>query len=339
MKLRVWVVLAIVWLGLVASSFEHTATAKGPEVLIYTSNSGIEQMLDKAAKIWSERTGVKVAWIVPGGSGAVVQKAIQEKDRPQADIVIASLPPMLAAKEAGALAQYIPPNAEHIPGAFKDTDGYFTGWFAFYNCFLYNPDFAPDPPKTLKDLLDLAYVGKIMYPDPRTSGDGIRFVANIVLVMGEDEGFQFLKDLEESVIGHPSLVQGSLIDRGEVWIAVSDSSQSLTDYFNEGLTKQLMHFTEEGTIAGYVAIALTKGGPNPNDAKDLLNFLLSEEAQIFVATQGYGIPVRESVSLPADLMDTFQPVLDAKVLDVDWEWLKENMDRWRDRWISEVLGS
>ena len=333
MKSKVWAVLAIVFLLLTASSCKP----KEREVLIYTSNSGIEKMLYKTAEIWTERTGVKVAWITPGGSGVVVQKVIQEKDKPQADIAIASLPSMLGAKEAGALEKYVPPNEEHIPAAFKDADGYFTGWFAFYNCFLYNPDLVADPPKTLKDLLDPAYVGKIMYPDPRTSGDGIRFVANVVSVMGEDEGFQFLKDLEKSVVGHPSLVQGSLIDRGETWIAVSDSSQGLTDYFKEGLTKQVMHFTEEGTIAGYVAIALTKGAPHADDAKELLNFLLTEEAQIFVATEGYGIPTRAGVGLPADLKGAFQPAFDAKVLPVDWAWMQENMDGWRDRWTSEVL--
>ena len=336
--LRLGDVLKVVGVLLVVVGVGLNAEAER-EVLIYTSNSGIEQMLDKSAEIWSEMTGVKVVWIVPGGSGAVVQKVIQEADHPQADIAIASLPSMLAAKEAGALAQYIPENAQYIPAAFKDDCCYFTGWFAFYNCFLYNPDFVPNPPETLADLLDPAYVSRIMYPDPRTSGDGIRFVANVVAVMGEDAGFQFLKDLEKSVLGHPSLVQGSMIDRGEIWIAVSDSSQSLTDYFYEGLTKQVMHFTEEGTIAGYVALALIEGGPNPDDAKDLVNYLLSEEAQIFVATEGYGIPTREGVTLPADLMEAFQPAFDAEVLAVDWAWMQENMDRWRDKWITEVLGS
>jgi 2-aminoethylphosphonate transport system substrate-binding protein len=313
--------------------------AKAPgKVLIYTTNSGIELMLQKTSEIWEERENVEIQWVSPGGSGATVQKSIQEKDNPEADIIIASIPSILGAKDAGVLEVYVPPNAANVPAAFKDADGYFTGWFAFYNCFVYNPDFVPEPPQTLEDLLDPAYEGKIMYPDPNTSGDGIRFVANLVAVMGEDEAFQYLKELEKNVMGHPSLVQGSMIDRGEVWIAVTDSSLNLTEYFKENLTRQVMFFTKEGTVAGYVGIALTRGAPNAEDAKEFLNFLLSEEAQVFVATEGYGIPTREGVQLPENLVGAFQPAFDAKVLDLDWAWMNENQGDWKDRWTAEVIG-
>jgi len=147
-----------------------------------------------------------------------------------------------------------------------------------------------------------------------------------------------MKELEKNVIGHPSLMQGSLVDRGEVWIAVNDSSLNLTEYFNEDLTNQVMLFTEEGTVAGYVGIALTKGAPNATNAKEFLNFLLSEEAQVFVATEGYGIPTREGVQLPEDLAGAFQPAFDAKVLDLDWAWMNEKQNDWKDRWTSEVIG-
>jgi len=338
MKLKVYVALVCIILVIIGIYYIYSKASKSREVLIYTSDSGIDAMLQKSAKIWTDRTNVEVTWVSPGGSGAVVQKAIQEKDQPQADIIIASVPSILVAKENEAIEKYVPPNAEHIPSVFKDADGYFTGWFAFYNCFVYNPDFVPEPPKTLQDLLDPAFKDKIIYPDPRTSGNGIRFVASLVAIMGENEAFQFLKELEKNVIGHPTLVQSSMIDRGEAWIAVHDSSVSLTDYFNESMTKQVMFFTEEGTIAGYVAIALTKGAPNANEAKEFLNFLLGEEAQIFVATEGYGMPTREGVELPENLKNVFQPVFDAKVLELDWTWMLEGMDHWKDRWTEEVIG-
>lgn len=339
MKIRPSILISLIAVLLVSIGIFGCGRAEEPgKVLIYTTNSGIELMLQKSAEIWTGQTNVEIQWVSPGGSGAVVQKAIQEKDNPEADIIIASIPSILSAKDAGALEVYIPASAARIPAAFKDADGYFTGWFAFYNCFVYNPDFVPEPPKTLDDLLDPAYKGKIMYPDPRTSGDGIRFVANLVAVMGEDDAFQYLKELEPNVIGHPSLVQGSMIDRGEIWIAVTDSSLNLTEYFKEGLTRQVMFFTEEGTVAGYVGIALTKGAPNAEDAKEFLNFLLSEEAQIFVATEGYGIPTREGVQLPEDLAGAFQPAFDAKVLDLDWAWMNDNQNDWKNRWTAEVVG-
>jgi len=339
MKRLLPVVATLIAVVLVATGASGCGKSEEPgKVLIYTTNSAIELVLQKSVALWAEQSDIEIQWVCPGGSGAVCQKAIQEKGNPQADIIIASIPSILGAKDSGALEKYTPANAKHVPAALKDADGYFTGWYAFYNCFLYNPDFVPQPPKTLEDLLDPAYKGKIMYPDPRTSGDAIRFVANLVAVMGEDAAFEYMKELEKSTIAHPSLVQGSLVDHGEVWIAVSDSSLNLTEYFKEGLTKQLMFFTEEGTVAGYVGIALTEGAPNAKDAKAFLDFLLSEEVQVFVATEGYGVPTREGVDLPANLEGAYQPAFDAKVLDLDWAWMNENQGDWKDRWAAEVVG-
>lgn len=337
MKIKLFTFITLIAILLASIGISGCGAAEQGKILIYTSNSGIELMLQKSVVLWAEQSNVEVAWVCPGGSGAVCQKAIQEKGNPEADIIIASIPSILGAKDGGALEKYIPANAQYVPAALKDADGYFTGWYAFYNCFVHNPDKVPEPPETLDDLLDPAYKGKIMYPDPRISGDGIRFVANLVAVMGEDGAFQYMEELEKNVIGHPSLVQGSLIDRGEVWIAVTDTSLNLTEYFKENLTKQVMFFTEEGTVAGYVGIALTKGAPNAKDAKEFLNFLLSEEAQVFVATEGYGVPTREGVQLPANLAGAFQPAFDAKVLELDWAWMNENQGDWKDRWTAEVI--
>jgi len=310
---------------------------KEVELLIYTSNSGIELMLDATLPAFTQQTGIKVTYVCPGGSGAVVNKLIAEKDSPNVDIVIASLPSMLGGKIENALEQYVSPEATEIPSAFKDKDGFYTGWFAFHTVLAYNPTLVTNPPTSFNDLLDPVYAGKLAYPDPTTSGNGLRFMAALITMMGEDEAFEFLKQLEPLIARHDSLPLGEFIDKGELWIQVSDDSIITSEVMTEHLTDQYMQVTDEGAIAGFVAIAIAKDAPNVEEAKLLIDYMLSEDGQKHV-TAGYGYPCRNDMSsfIPDDLAAIWKPFFDKPIIPLDWEEISENMDSWKQRWQEEI---
>lgn len=306
-------------------------------LLIYTSNSGIELMLEETIPAFTELTGIKVEFVCAGGSGWVVNKVIAEKDNPSADMAIASLPSMLGAKNVGALEKYVSLEGEYIPGAFKDSEGYFTGWFAFHTVLAYNPKFVSSPPKTFIDLLNPIYRGKLAYPDPTTSGNGLRFMAALIEIMGEDEAFAFLAELEPSIARHDSLPLGEFIDKGELWIQISDDSIITSEVMEEHLTDQYMCVTDEGAIAGYVAVAILEGAPNLEEAKMLVDFMLSEEGQKCV-TAGYGYPCRTGMEkhIPSDLAAIWEPFFDKPVIPLNWDGIATKMDAWKSRWAEEI---
>jgi len=315
----------------------QTMPTTDKEILIYTSNSGIELMLEATIPAFTEKTGIKVTYVTPGGSGAVINKIIAEKDSPSADIAIASLPSMLGGKKDDALEKYVSPEAAHIPSVFKDSDGYYTGWYAFHTVLAYNPNLVTTPPEKFTDLLNPEYKGKLAYPDPTTSGNGLRFLAALIKTMGEDEAFEFLADLEPSIARHDSLPLGEFIDKGELWIQVSDDSIITSEVMEEHLTDQFMAVTEEGTIAGFVAIAITKDAPHLEEAKQLIDFMLSEEGQTYV-TKGYGYPCRKDMEehIPKDLANIWEPFFGKPVINLDWEEIAENMEAWKTRWTEEI---
>lgn len=331
------VVVAIVILSAICGAvYWINRPVKKVELLIYTTNLGTELMILEIIPQFTEETGIEVAYVCPGGSGAVINKVIAEKGNPSGDICIASLPSMLGAKQEDALERYVSSEAVNYPGYFKDKDGYFTGWWGFHTCLVYNPKFC-DPPQTFNDLLDPKWKGKLAYADPTTSGDGLRFIASIINLMGEDEAFEFLKKLEVNVARHDSIAIGQFIDKGELWCQVFNDAAVITESIQEGIVDQVMCVTEEGSIAGYVAIAVIKDAPNLEEAKLLIDFMLSEEGAEATPV-GFGFPCRIGMEdlIPEELRLFWEPFLNAPVIEMDWQELADNMERWKTRWLEEV---
>jgi len=328
---------AIILVGIASVCAWYLTQEKTSEIMIYTSNSGIELMLKPTIKKFTERTAIEVSYIFPGGSGAVCNKVILEKDKPVADITLASLPSILSARDNGALEKYVSPEAKYIPDHFKEPDGYYTGYYAFFTHLAYNPEYVTDPPKTYRDLLREEYRGKIVYPDPTLSGNGIRFVISVLKAMGEDAGYEFLAELEPYIAAHPAHEEGELIHKGEIWIHLTDSSVMTSEVMTQGLTNQRILTTEEGIAPGCVTIALVRGGPNPEGAKKLIDFMLSEEGQSFTPL-GYGFPCRGGMedAMPEDIMAVWAPLFESNIVSLDWEEITEKQDYWKDRWVEEV---
>jgi len=333
----IYAISAIILVGIVCVGWWYLNQEKTSEIIIYTTNSGAELMLKPTIKKFTESTGIEVSYIFPGGSGAICNKVILEKDKPVADITVASLPSILSARDKGALEKYISPEAKNFPDHFKDPEGYFTGYYAFFTYLAYNPEYVTDPPETYQDLLREEYRGKIVYPDPTLSGNGIRFVIGILKTMGEDAGYEFLAELEPYIAAHPAHEEGELIHKGEIWIHLTDSSMMTSEVMTQGLVNQKILITEEGIAAGYVTVALVKDGPNPEGAKEFIDFMLSEEGQSFTPL-GYGFPCREKMedAMPEDIMEIWAPIFESNVIPLDWEEITEKQDYWKDRWIEEV---
>jgi len=334
----IYAISAIIIVGIASVGYWYfTQEKETSKIMVYTSNSGAELMFMPTFEIFTERTGIEISYIFPGGSGAVCNKVILEKDKPVADMTIASLPSILSARDNGALEKYISPEAKYIPDHFKDPDGYWTGYYAFFTHLAYNPEFVTDPPETYRDLLREEYRGKIIYPDPTLSGNGLRFVVGVLKTMGEDAGYEFLAELEPYVAAHPAHEEGELIHKGEIWIHLTDNSVMTSEVMTQGLTNQRILITEEGIIPTYVSIALVKDGPNPEGTKQLMDFMLSEEGQLFTPL-GYGFPVREGMedAMPEEILELWAPIFESRLNSLDWDEFVENQDYWKDRWVEEV---
>ena len=118
------------------------------------------------------------------------------------------------------------------------------------------------------------------------------------------------------------MVNGNSVTRdmvvaGEVPIAFTD-----TDDTNVAMVKGApvdMLFPDKegiGTLLIPSTVALIAGGPNPENGRKVIDFLLSEEIESLMAfSESAQIPLRPGVKKPAHLKD----ISDIRAMDVDYQ--------------------
>ncbi|WP_321818666.1 MULTISPECIES: 2-aminoethylphosphonate ABC transporter substrate-binding protein [unclassified Paraburkholderia] len=323
-----------------AAMSAHAANA----VVLYTAD-GLENLYRDVLPAFEKKEGVKVN-IVTAGSGEVVNRANVEKDAPKADVII-TLPPFIQqAQQSGLLQPYQSVNYKNVPTIAKATDGSWATFVNNYFSFAINPEVVKNQPKTFADLLHPDYSGKIAYSNPATAGDGMAVIILTTSLMGEDKAFDYLKKLEQSAKFH---TKGTgyldvLLSRNEISVANGDLQMDLDDAANGGLSLKPIFLAADAsghptTFQLPYAIGLIKNGPNQDEGKKLIDYLMSTDVQSKVPDI-FGIPGRTDVALTGKNGAAVKQAIDGvKLIPVDWNQVMAKKADWTTRWKTEVIGS
>lgn len=211
----------------------------------------------------------------------------------------------------GLLEPYRSPSAETIPGEFKDAKDLWTGFGLRARVLIYNTNRVKpeEAPTSLEELTEPKWRGRFCIARPLFGTTRSHFVA-LVLALGEEKGFAFLRRLREN---------GST-DGARKWIQDGNSAtrdRVVEGYFDVGLTDtdDVYSAMERNRPVKYVlcsqtkdwpgvftipnTVGLLKGGPNPVAGKKFIDFLLSKETEQWLAEQGMKqTPVRADVPVP-----------------------------------------
>ena len=145
-----------------------------------------------------------------------------------------------------------------------------------YLTFIYNSKLLKTAPASWQDLLDSRFRNKLQYSTPGQAGDGTAVMLQAFHSMGSKEaGFDYLGKLQANNVG-PSASTGkltALVNKGELYIANGDLQMNLS-----------------------YTIGLVQNGPNGENGKKLINFLLDKSAQSSVSALSWGLPVRSDVT-------------------------------------------
>jgi len=109
-----------------------------------------------------------------------------------ADVVDINAAEIYILQQAGALAAYKSPEAEKIPGTFKDKDGYWVAMDVLPEMIAYNTKFVSplQPlPRTFQDLANPIWKGRL----GRTTIGGPRWIAGMVSFYGERRGLELVR--------------------------------------------------------------------------------------------------------------------------------------------------
>ena len=205
---------------------------------------------------------------------------------------------------AGLFQDYVSPEDANLMEAYKNTRGYCTNYTIDGSVLLVNKDVLADLGVTVTgyaDLLQEALKGqKIASADPSSSSSAFCQLTNMLLAMGgyeSEEAWQYVTDLfvgQQVAITSGSSAVYKGVYNGEYAVGLTYEDPCAT-LIKDGATNIEVIYPVEGTVFLPAQIGIIKNAKNVENAKAFVDFMLSEEAQIYLAENTTSRNVREVV--------------------------------------------
>jgi iron(III) transport system substrate-binding protein len=284
--------------------------------------------------------GVEVEILPLAAAGELQTRITTEKASPKADIFIGGSSEFHdPLGKQGLLEAYKSPNAASVDAAYKDADGFWTGWYIGIFGLAINKDrwakeMAGKPmPSTWDDLLSEDLKGKLDFPDPVKTGGGYIFLATQVFRFNKDEAkaMDYMKKLHANIGQYVGTSpQGiELVGQGQFLMGPNWGHDILT----ASQRGQPLDFKAPSDTANEVgAVSIVKGGPNTAAAKAFVDWVLTKEAGELNVKLSNRLSVRKDVS-PAAGAPTLEQV---KLVSYDRDWATQNKDRLIKMWQAAV---
>ena len=274
-------------------------------------------------------------------SGQSIAALIAEKANPVADVVYLGGIAADPARDAGVLTPYRPAAWDRIPADLKDPEGH---WFAIHSgtlgLFINTAALGNKPvPRSWADLLKPEYKGMIGYLDPTSAAVGQLGVMAVNLALGGsydnlDPGMQFFKQLAKNQPIVPKQTSYARVISGEIPILIDyDFNAYRGQYGDKAPTRFVI--PQEGTVVFPYVMGLVNNGPNADNGRRMLDFVLSEESQTMWGNAYLRQVFAEYLS--ADAKSRFLPDSEyARAKPVDLKRLAAAQARIVERYRSEV---
>ena len=283
------------------------STQQTPTVTLVTHDSFLapQDVLDAFQK----QSGIKVSVLKQGDAGALTNKLVLTKANPIGDVAY-GVDSTFAARALGegVFEPYTSPEADRGPQLYAidpehrlsavdigdvcvNVD---TGYFATKDI---------PAPTSYEDLTDPKYKDLMVAEDPATASPGLAFLLGTIAKYGEQgwqdywtrlkaNGLKVDSGWEEAYTKDFSGSSG----KGPRPIVVSYASSPAAEVGDDGKprTKALLDTCyRQVEYAGVLA-----GGKQPENARKVVDFLLSQQFQVTVASNMYVYPTRQGVDLP-----------------------------------------
>ena len=298
---------------------------------------------------FTDQTGYDVVLVPAGDAGSMVNQALLTKDRPLGDALFGIDTTFLAlGLEAELFEPYESPELAAVPDDLEvDPEHRVTPIDLGDVCINYDRAFFADPgappvPTTLEDLTDPAYAGLLVVEDPAVSSPGLAFVAATVERLGEPaweaywesmraNGVTVANDWTDAYYGEFS---GGATSEGDKPLVVSYASSPAAEVDPSG-DSSLTGIVEDTCVRQVEYAGVLAGGENPDGARALIDFMLSERFQQDIPPNMYVYPAREDTPLP-DAFVRFA-ALPADPIEVDPLAFGASRDDIIRRWTDIVL--
>jgi iron(III) transport system substrate-binding protein len=304
------------------------AAAKKEGQVVWYTTLIVNQAVRPLAKAFEAKyPGIEVQYS-RADSGPTALKVLNEAraGKLQADVFDGNgtVPPLV---RVGLVAAWLPPTAASYPTELKDPNGHWISTNLYFLTPGINTRLVPrdDAPRTLQDLLNPKWRGRIAWSNNPTAGVGT-FVGTVLRRLGEEAGLAYLRMLSKQQIVSVDASSRAVLDQvitGEYAMALDIFNHHAVLSAAKGAPVDWLKL--EPIAAPIQVTSLLKDAPHPNAGKLLIEFLTSEEGQRIFATVDY-IPAMPGI---AAKVPSLKPDAGGFVADVlPPEVLAQNTDRW-----------
>lgn len=296
--------------------------AKGQaEVVVYTSVDDV--FARPVCERFERETGIPVR-LVPDTeetkSTGLLNRLVAERARPVCDVFWSGDPVRASIlKSKGVAAQYVSPMGAALPARYSDADGYWTGFSCRARVLIYNRKLVPDgrEPKSVLDLADPRFRNQACLANP-LFGTTSMHAAALFAKLGDDAAKRFFESFAAN--GGRMLSSNGEVRRrvaaGEFAVGLTDTD----DYSvarREGKPVGVVYPDADGmgTVVVPNCAVLIAGGPNADNGKRFIDYLLTPAVELALAeSEAAQMPVRAGVAVPEHVVALSQ----LKPMEIDY---------------------
>jgi iron(III) transport system substrate-binding protein len=277
---------------------------------------------------------IEIIWIRES-TGVVTARILAQGSNQEGDAIWGlAVTTVSQLKKRAMLEPHAPANLANIRASFRDSDNppHWVGMEAWVAALCFNTLEADKQklPKPVSwfDLLDPVYKGKLVFPNPASSGTGYFHVSSFLQMWGEEKGWKYMDDLHKNVAlyEHGGTKPCRMAAAGEFPIGISYELAGV-DLKTKGAPLDILLMTEGGGWDMDTA-AILKGTKKLAAARKLMDFAASREANELYAKFVSQVAM-EGISKP---IPNYPEGVAKSMIKNDLEWAAENRDRILAEW-------
>jgi iron(III) transport system substrate-binding protein len=302
--------------------------AAAQSVTLYTA--GPAGLAKNIAKAFTDKTGIKVD-VYQATSGDVLARLEAERAKARADVVVlASWGEGLTVRQRGFVESYASVEAKKLRPRWSDGGLAAQGGAALALVLNSNEVKKEQQPRSWFDLASPFWKDSLTMPDPTLSGSAAEFMAIFVQIHGE-KAWKFFEELARNGLSVPGPNNAAL---NPVLTGAKKATIAGVDYISYGQIakgeKLAINYPNEGTVVALRPIFVQQGAPHPEEARKLVDFMLSEEGQNLVS-KTFLIPARADTRAQRPAPGEF------KMFTPDWEFVEKNQTPLVSRFRKEIV--
>lgn len=301
------------------------------QVVVYVSHD--EEHSRRILDLFQSESGIEVLGTYDTEATktvGLVQKIIAEASSPVADVFWNNeCGQTELLKEKGLLQPYTSPQAATIPAHLKDATGMWTGFAARSRVLVWNTSMVTEAelPRRLEDLTAPKYKGKLAVAKPLT-GTTLTHVAALYTVWGEKRTDEWLDGMMANDVLWDS-GNGPVADKvgdGVRPFGLTDTDDVNVRRLGNKPVRAFFLDQEDEGLGSFVipnSVMILKGAPNVENAKKLVDFLLSPRVEKLLAEgEAAQMPLQPGVEVPEHVT----PVDKLRTMSVDFRAVGKALD-------------